>query len=125
VIENSNLKTSKMTKEQFKSEHPQIFNEIKNEGIQSENERVQAWLVHSSTDIDSVISGIESGKEISNVETQKFLVKQVQKNGLDALENDSAKTVKVDAAQGVKTPEELAIEKNNKEIEQAFDFDLK
>ena len=125
VIENSNLKTSKMTKEQFKSEHPQIFDEIKNEGIQSENERVQAWLVHSSTDIDSVISGIESGKEISNVETQKFLVKQVQKNGLDALENDSAKTVKVDAAQGVKTPEELAIEKNNKEIQLAFDFDLK
>jgi ClpP class serine protease len=125
LINNINLKTSKMTKEQFKSEHPEIFNEIKNEGIQSENNRVQTWLVHSKTDIDSVISGIESGNEISSVETQKFLVKQVQKSGVDALESDSAENVKTDAATGMKTPEQLEIEKNNKEIENSFDFELK
>ena len=120
-LENSNINinsnSKKMTKESLKNEHPTIFSEIYQEGVQAEQSRVSAWMVHANTDMEAVNAGIASGKEISSTDTQMFLVKQVQKGNLEALKNDSQKEVVVDAATGLDNEDA-----KSKELTEAFNF---
>lgn len=109
---NSNSKT--MTKEEFKNAHPAIYNEIVQEGVTSEANRVAAWMAHSATDMETVVNGINSGKEITNADTQALLVKQVAKSNIAALRADSPAAVIVNASEGLESLEN----EQDKELEQ-------
>lgn len=115
---NINSKSNNMTKEEFKNAHPAVFNEILQEGATAEQERVSAWMVHASTDMVAVQEGINSGKQITSTDTQKFLVKQVSIGNLDALKNDGAAAITTNSAEGLDSSKDA----NSKAIEDAFNF---
>lgn len=113
----NNQKSNKMTKEEFKSEHPSTFNEVVEIGAAAERERVSAWMVHANTDLEAVTSGIKSGKGISSTDTQEFLVKQTNKHNLELLKSDSANPVVTNPSEGLNEPTA-----EQKEIKEAFNF---
>ena len=90
---NTNFKSKTMTKEQIRNEHPETFAAIVNEGVTSERERVNSWLVYAETDMESVTQGIESGNAISPSQREKFNFKLMSANGIKSLESDNAAPV--------------------------------
>ena len=91
---NNNLNPqSFMTIEDLKSQFPAVYNSIfdagATSGSEAERDRCGAWMAHSSTDIESVKKGIESGKGITATAREEFLVKANSKQNLAKLEADS------------------------------------
>ena len=84
-----------MTKKEFKNSFSDSYREILEEGALQERDRVGSWLAHVNTDSDAVKSGIESGKDITKTETQRFLVKQNEKNAVSETISDSAEDILV------------------------------
>lgn len=115
---NINSKSNNMTKEEFKSSHPDVYNEVVQEGVIAEQNRVSAWMVHASTDMEAVQAGIKSGKEISSADTQEFLVKQVNLNGIKALQKDSAAPITTPASAGLEEEKSADL----KQLEDSFNF---
>lgn len=61
-----NLKIDKkMTLEELKNSHPEVFAEAKKLGASEEKERVSAWLVFADADIKAVTEGIEKGEQLT------------------------------------------------------------
>lgn len=120
---NSNLiikNSVKMTREEIKSSHPTVYNEIVNEGINAERERVASWMVYANADTEAVTQGIESGAEISPSQREKLMVKMNSANMLANLQSDSPKPLVTN-----ETPtSEVVEEEVNKELEEAFNFKL-
>ena len=85
----NNIKNSNMTKSELQSNHPALFSEVFNEGVNSESDRTGAWMAHLSTDSQAVIAGIESGESITQTQTQQFIVKQGANAQKAALKSDS------------------------------------
>nr|WP_299067157.1 hypothetical protein [uncultured Allomuricauda sp.] len=88
---NQNSKT--MTAEELKQNHPETYKSIFNTGVSAEKDRVGSWLAHHSTNQETVLVGINSGKPISQTESQQLLVEAASKQGLKNLETDSAPPV--------------------------------
>lgn len=84
---NINQNRVNMTRAELQQSHPDLYNEIYNEGVTTERERVQSWLAHVETDQATVIEGIESGSDITPSKREKLLVKQ---NKLNQLKNSEA-----------------------------------
>lgn len=84
---NINQNRVDMTRAELQQSHPDLYNEIYNEGVTTERERVQSWLAHVETDQATVIEGIESGSDITPSKREKLLVKQ---NKLNQLKNSEA-----------------------------------
>lgn len=108
---NNNSNSKKMTKTEIKNEHPLSYAEIVSEGVTQERERVASWMVHASTDPESVALGIESGLHISAPQTQKFLVKMHSNAMLSNLKSDNTKDIV--------TEETKVVEDVKSEIEQS------
>lgn len=100
----NNLNNNNMTKAELKSKHPEVYNDIYNEGVSNgttaEADRSGAWLAHLSTDPTAVVAGIDSGKSISQKETQQFIVKQASNSQLANLTADAAAAVVTEPASG-------------------------
>jgi len=94
---NSNLSLTsnsiKMTKGDLKQDHSAVYNEIVNEGIMAERERVASFMVYASADLEAVTAGIESGASITPSQREKFMVKMNSAQMLENLNSDSAKAV--------------------------------
>lgn len=101
---NQNSKT--MTAEELKQKHPETYNSIFNTGASTEKDRVGAWLAHHSTNQETVLAGINSGKPISQTESQQLLVEAASKQGLKNLENDSAEAVNTQESPLKENPKE-------------------
>lgn len=103
--------SKKMTVDQLKSEHPEIYNKVFNSGVSQEKDRAGAWLAHVNTDSKAVVDGIKSGENITMTQTQEFLVKQ---NGLAA-----AASLRQEANKSVQTQPsgKTEQEKENEEAE--------
>ena len=118
---NINSNSNKMTKQEFKQEHPNVYAEILNEGMAKEKDRVESWMAYSQADPEAVIAGIESGAEITNGQAHKFQAKLASMSMLNDLKADSAvdlataETPTVAPTGGI-SPEKAA------EIKAAFDF---
>ena len=54
----TNINNKKMTKAEFKTAHPDAYNEIVAEGIAQEQDRAGAWMAHVHTDAKAVAEGI-------------------------------------------------------------------
>lgn len=94
---NSNLSLTsnsiKMTKGDLKQDHSAVYNEIVNEGIMAERERVASFMVYASADLEAVTAGIESGASITPSQREKFMVKMNSAKMLENLNSDSANAV--------------------------------
>ena len=118
---NINSNSNKMTKQEFKQEHPNVYAEILNEGMAKEKDRVESWMAYSQADPEAVKAGIESGAEITNGQAHKFQAKLASMSMLNDLKADSAvdlataETPTVALTGGI-SPEKAA------EIKAAFDF---
>ena len=118
---NINSNSNKMTKQEFKQEHPNVYAEILNEGMAKEKDRVESWMAYSQADPEAVKAGIESGAEITNGQAHKFQAKLASMSMLNDLKADSAvdlataETPTVAPTVGI-SPEKAA------EIKAAFDF---
>lgn len=113
----TNINNKKMTKQEFKAAHPDVYNEIVSEGVSHEKDRVGAWMQHVETDASAVKAGIESGNEITQTAREAFFVKANTKNVVKTIQSESAEDLANIESQGPK-------EALNKEVEEAFKFDL-
>jgi len=116
---NSNSNLNQMTKEELRSSHPAIYNEILQDGATAERELVGSWMAYSAVDMETVKSGIASGKAITPAQREELLIKQVSLNSLEALKNDSAGKFTTNASGGLnpkETPESKELEEITKGI---------
>jgi len=108
------ITTKKMTKEEFKVQNPELYNQIyddgKKAGISSEKDRIEAFLEFVEIDAESVKKQITEGHGITN----KFMAEMTKKMMISAQKSD----IKDDQIDTQKPPRE---EKTAKEIE-AADF---
>jgi ClpP class serine protease len=116
---NINSNSNKMTKQEFKSEHPTVYAEILNEGMAQEKNRVESWMAYSKADPTAVQEGIESGLEITTAQSHKFLAKLASNGMLENLKNDSPKEL---ATKESTTVDNASIAEHQREATAAFDF---
>jgi len=113
-------KSVKMNREEFKSAHPTVYNEIRSEGVKAEKERVASWMVYQKGDPETVAKGIASGEDISPSQTHELMLKMMSFNQLEALQNDSAPAVQTAASKVVESKEK----ETSTEAKAAFDFKI-
>lgn len=118
---NINSNSNKMTKQEFKQEHPNVYAEILNEGMAKEKDRVESWMAYSQADPEAVKAGIESGAEITNGQAHKFQAKLASMSMLNDLKADSAVDLATAETQTVAPTGGISPEKAA-EIKAAFDF---
>lgn len=82
------------------------------EAVAQERERVAAWNVWAKIDPDKVLAGIASGKTISAVESQEFMLASTNLTNLKEIQTNSPESVTT--AKEV-TAEELNVQKAEKE----------
>lgn len=119
---NININNKKMTKAEFKSEHPKVYASIVEDGVKSEKDRVGAWMAWFETDPEAVSKGIESGEIISQTQRESLIVKASSKGKVAKMKSDSTQPINTPES---KTEEEIKNEEIKKEVEAAFGFELK
>lgn len=117
----NNNTNKKMTKSELQQNHPDLYNEVYQEGLTSEKERVATWEVYREGDTKAVSEGIKSGKTISPSQTAELQLKMLALNGVQALQADSAPALQTDPA----AIQEVASTKQDEEIKAASNFELK
>jgi ClpP class serine protease len=122
---NSNLSltnsTKKMTKEEIKQAHPDLYSGIVSEGISAERERVKSLLVYVDADQKAVVEAINSGAEISPSQREAFMVKMNASTMLANLKSDgSAPLITAETPSVIDTESTV----KEKEIESAMNFKL-
>lgn len=110
----------KMTKEELKQSHPEVYSSVVSEGANAERERVASWMVYASTDIEAVTQGIKGGAEISSSQREEFMVKMNSNKMIADLKADSKGAVVVSEAHVTDVKEDAKL----KEAEAAFNFKL-
>lgn len=120
---NINSNSNKMTKQEFKQEHPTVYAEIVSEGKAKEKDRVESWMAYSQADPEAVKAGIESGLEITSGQAHKFQAKLASMSMLDNLQSDSANDLAVSETPTV-APTGGISDENSAELKAAFDFKL-
>lgn len=111
---NNSNNSSVMDRKELQSKHPEVYNEIYTEGVTAERDRVGAWMAHKDTDSTAVAEGIESGKPISQTQTQQLLVKAASTGLLQNMASSSAAPVNTPESTTEVTTEQTA---ENKEAE--------
>ena len=109
----------KMTKEELKQSHPEVYSSVVSEGANAERERVASWMVYANTDLEAVTQGIKGGAEISASQREEFMVKMNSAEMIKKLQSDSHGAVVVSEA-----PINEGGNPKNEELENAFGFKL-
>lgn len=120
---NINTNNKKMTKNELKTAHPDVYNEILQEGIEQEADRTGAYLAHINTDTEAVVKGIQGGKSITQSEREGFFVKQNSKNVVAKIKEESADDLNPD--ESLTDIQKIAQLAKKKEVESSFGFELK
>lgn len=92
---NNNLQTQndkKMTFEEFKAKHPELFAQAVAIGEAQEKDRVGAWAKFMEVDSKAVAEGIESGKPLTQTAMADFSMKLFSKQALSTVEAEAART---------------------------------
>jgi len=87
IIENQNYNT--MTLQELKAANPKLYNEIFNEGVVAERDRVEACLVYIDIDAKGVKAAIEGGKPLSAKQMAEFALKQNSPEALNKLKAEA------------------------------------
>lgn len=96
-IQNTNSKSKKMTKEELKAQHPELYAQVYGEGreagitagVEQEFDRISSFLAYSEIDPEAVKKGIEEKKPISAKFMAEMNVKFMKAKGLEDAESDS------------------------------------
>lgn len=116
------LKPNKMTKDQLKRDHPELYAEIFGEGVAAEKDRVDSCLVFAEVDLPGVKAAIESGKNLTSKQMSEFSLKIMSAASLKKIEGENAP--------GVDTPEDTSTtpksekEKSLEAFEKLLDVNL-
>mgnify|MGYP003644136561 FL=1 len=106
-------KTNKMTIEDLKADHSEVYNAVFNLGSTSANaertDTVNAWLVYNDIDAKAVKAGIESGDKMSQTQMAELVKASFGKEEVKKEVNASVKDV---------TPDNTKLSGENKEEEQ-------
>jgi ATP-dependent protease ClpP protease subunit len=120
-------KIANMTIEQLQAEHPALFAQAVQvgvqQGIESERDRVGAWAAFSEADPQAVKDGIASGKSMSQTQMAELTIKMTAKASKDALEAEGRQTPGVTAQVGEK-PENNGGEGEEKTPVAKFENDI-
>lgn len=111
---NINQKTNKMTKDELKSQHPEVYNEIYAEGVTSERTRSKAWMAFSEIDPEAVKKGIESNAVVDQSVMAEMSVKQVAKINIASAAAENAP--EVDPSKKEEKPEDVEAKKLQAEV---------
>jgi ATP-dependent protease ClpP protease subunit len=78
----SNNQNSRMTLSEFQAQHPEIYNQVYQSGVdagtESERTRVLAFMEFSDVALDDVKAGIEGGKPMNDLHRSKFMKASLQ-----------------------------------------------
>lgn len=121
---NNNTNKSKinnsMTLEQLKSEHPEVYNQVYNSGVEAEQDRCGAWLAHLNTDSAAVVEGIKSGKPISSTAREELLVKASSNKRLQDLKISSPAALKTEESNTEEAAQKSELEAASEELSEIF-----
>lgn len=84
---------TKMTLDELKSQHPDVYAQAVNAGVSQERDRVGAWMAFVDVDADQVAAGIKNGESISQTATAELARKAFSKQSLEALKKEAAPAV--------------------------------
>ena len=117
IININKVKKVIMTKAELKAENPDLYNEIYNDGIKAEADRVGAFMAFSDIDLEAVKTEIKEGRTISQTFMAEMTIKSISNKTLDAKKEGSPETIKTPEGEE-KTPTEndLEIAQAEKEI---------
>jgi len=90
---NINLNQGFMNLDELKQKHPNLVNEIKNETLAEERDRVDAYLEFADVDLKACTEGIQSGKAPSAKFFAVMAKKGMMADNLQAIKNDSIQQV--------------------------------
>jgi ClpP class serine protease len=113
----TNKTNNKMTKEELKQQHPDVYASIMNEGAIQEKDRVQAWLAFSEIDMNAVQEGIEKGENVTQKTMAEMGVKQTSKLNLKVIESENPVAVATPVVE--KTAQEIELENFTKGVKQS------
>lgn len=103
--EEVNEKTTDMTIQELKANHPAVYEAAFNAGVTAERDRVEAILVYQEVDPEAVKKAIEAGTALSAKAREEFAMKAIHAGQLKALKEENADTVETDEEKGAKNAE--------------------
>lgn len=86
-------KQNKMTKDELKSQHPEIYAEIVKEGVTKERDRANSFLAYIAADQERVIKDIKEGNDFNSSVMAELNVKLVASAHSQNTQNDNAPDV--------------------------------
>ncbi len=99
----------KMTLEELKSKHSNLYAQVLELGKDDERDRSLAWMEFADVDIEAVKKGIEGKGNLSQKSMAEFAKKLMSAKNLSALETESVDDVTTDTPEGeVQTEKEKA-----------------
>lgn len=111
ITPQSNQQTKRnMTIEQFRADHPALYEQVYNAGAAAERDRVEAAMVFATVDLDSVKTIIAEGKPMSMKQIAELNQKQIAALSLKGIEGAAAPAAGTQEPEGAKKPEEVAAE---------------
>lgn len=114
-------KTTDMTIEQLKKEHPALYASIFDEGVKAERDRVGAWMAFQKADPERVAKAIKEGNALSQTDMAELGVKMFSANALDKLKEEAAGDITTSAAgQKAKTEAEKTAAAFEAEVDAAL-----
>lgn len=119
---NSNLNKPKntiMTLEELKAQHPALYAQAVQNGVNQERDRVGAFLAFAQIDAEKAIAGAKGTEALSATAMAEFTVIATQKAALGTIASESPKAVVTTtppAPESVKTADQLRLEKEEAEI---------
>lgn len=94
---NKPLNKNKMTKAELKAAHPELYNEIYNDGVSAgtteEQDRVGSIMAFAEVDPAMVKTAIASGKKLTETQRNELLLKAVKGQKAEAITDDSQKEI--------------------------------
>lgn len=109
----TNKTNKKMTKEELKQQHPDVYASIIQEGATQERDRVEAWLAFSEVDLNAVKEGIQKGENVTQKTMSEMFVKQTAQTTMNKIEGENPKPVETPVVE--KTAAEIELENFTKE----------
>lgn len=115
----NNQNNNSMTLAELKSNHPDLYNQIFNEGVSAEKERCEAWMEFSDVDPEAVKKGIENGKDISRKEMAAFS-RKIMEAGLKKNISGEEEEIETTDDPDAKTKEQKELDAFDQEVKAEF-----
>ena len=127
-------KTKKMTLEELKADHPEIYSAILNKGViegkttgtTGEKDRVQAWMAFNDVDPKAVAEGIEADENLSQKASAEFARKAMSVEALAKLKEENAGDVQTEESpEFVAANDELKVAEDSGDVKAIASAKLK